>query len=164
MKHKPPTGSIYPSLVTAVCSGLLLCLLPRATTGTEEERPVVLQYQVSHSRNVDQVSLVFRQDTVRLVVNTDFWQRETMPPRLGIFEAGYNRELSRLKERLELYHRYHRNTVSFRSLMDLPGVPGFPSRPDPGASRIFIGGEEVSSGRPHHEVLFGIIRSVWDHQ
>lgn len=164
MKHKPPTGSIYPSLVMALCSGLLLCLSPLAATGTEEERPMVLQYQVSHSRNVDQISLVFRQDTVQLVVNTDSWQKETMPPRLGIFEASYNRELSRLKRELEHYHHYYTNTVSILSLMELPDVPGFPPMPDPHASRIFIGGEEVWSEHDHYEVLFGIIQSVWDHQ
>ena len=163
MKHNPPTGGICPNLATAVCSGLLLCLSPQAATGTEEERPLVLQYQVSHSRNVDQISLIFGQDTVRLVVNTDFWQKEAMPPRLGIFEAGYDRELSHLKRRVERYHHIQVNTVSFRSLMDLPYVPN-PPRPVSGASRIFIGGEEVSSGRPHYKVLFGIIRSVWDHQ
>lgn len=163
MKHKPPQGRIYPSLVTAVCSGLLLCLSPLATAGAEEERPTVLQYQVSHSRNVDQISLVFRQDTVQLVVNTDSWQEETMPPRLGIFEASYNRELSRLKRELEYYHRYFANTVPLLSLMEVPDVPGFPPMPDPHASRIFIGGEEVSSGHDHYKALFGIIRSAWDH-
>ena len=187
MNHKPPTGGICPNLVTAVCSGLLLCLspqvttgaeeeridvavpeegselLPQTTTGTEDERPVVLVYRVSHHRNTDEVSLVFRQDAVQLVVNTDFWQEETMPRRLGVFEAGYNRELSRLKTRLEVYHDYHAKYVSMRSLID---IPGFRSTPDPipHAPRIFIGGKEVPSEHGHHEVLFGIIRSVWDHQ
>lgn len=163
MRHTPPTGSRSPRLATAVCSGLLLCLSPLVTAGAEEERPVVLQYQVSHSRNVDQISLVFRQDTVQLVVNTDSWQEETMPPRLGIFEASYNRELSRLKRELEYYRHHHTNTVPLFSLMEVPDVPGFPPMPDPHASRIFIGGEEVSSRHDHYKDLFGIIRSAWDH-
>ena len=191
MNHKPPTGNICPNLVTAVCSGLLLCLSPHATTGREEERidisvpeersellpqtttgtedgrPVVLQYRVSHPRNTDQVSLVFRQDIVQLVVNTDFWQKETMPRRLGMFGALYNRELSRLKRRLELYHDYHTHTVSILSLLDIPDIPGLTPTPDPiphAPPSISIGGEEVSSKHDHYEALFGIIRSVWDHK
>lgn len=163
MKRKPSMDCIYPSLITTLCCGLLICLSPQTATGTGDERPLVLQYQVSHPRNTDQVSLIFRQKTVELVVNTDFWQEETMPRRLGHFVAFYNWELSHLKRRLEHYHRSFTGTVSLLSLIDIPDLPSM-REPAPHAPSISIGGEEVPSRHDHYEALFGIIRSVWDHR
>lgn len=165
MKRKPSMGRICPSLVTALCSGLLVCLSPQTATGTEDERPMVLQYQVSHPLNTDQISLIFRQEDVELVVNKDYWQKEAMPRRLGRFRADYNGELSLLKLMVERYHRNFANTVPLLSLLDVPDTPSMRERrPDPHAPRLSLGGEEIPSRHPYYEDIFGILESVWDRQ
>ena len=165
MKRKPSMGRICPSLATALCGGLLACLSPPTATGTEDERPLVLQYQVSHSLNTDQVSLIFRQEFVELVVNKDYWQKEAMPRRLGRFRADYNGELSRLKREVGLYHDRLKRTVPLLSLLDVPDIPSMRERgPDPHAPRLSLGGEEIPSGHRVYEDLFGILESVWDHR
>ena len=170
MKRKPPTGSICPSLIAALFSGLLACLSPQATTGTEDERPTILQYQQSYFLNEHEISLVFRQDAVQLVVNTDFWQKKGDAPHLGIFEAGYNRDLLLLKERVEIYQHlvteYQPHVTESSPLLD---IPGFSPEPEPHAPRIFIGfigGEEVLEViiEGYHEILYSIIQSAWDYQ
>ena len=171
MKRKPLMGSIYPRLIAVLCSGLLVCFSPRTTTGIEDEWPMVLQYQALHFRNTDEISLVFRQDTVQLVVNTDSWQKETMPSLLGVFEARYDIDLSILKDRLEIYRDIHTEYgveyrdyyTQFPTLMDIPEFRSMVA-PDPEAPIISIGGKEVSSGYDYYETLFEVIRSVWDHQ
>ena len=165
MKRKPSMGRICPGLATALCGGLLACLSPQTAAGTEDERPLVLQYQVSHPRNTDQVSLIFRQEDVELVVNKDYWQEEAMPRRLGRFRADYNGKLSRLKRRLERYHHRLMSTVPLLSLMDIPDLPPMRERrPDPHAPRLSLGGEEIPSRHRVYEDLFGILESVWDHR
>ena len=156
MKRKPSMGRICPSLGTALCSGLLVCLSPQTAAGTEDERPMVLQYQVSHPRNTDQISLIFRQEAVELVVNKDYWQEEAMPRRLGRFGALYNWELSSLKLRVERYHRLFTDTVPLLSLLDIPDIPSMRERePDPHAPRLSLGGEEIPIRHGFYEDLFG---------
>ena len=165
MKRKPSMGRICPSLATTLCSGLLACLSPPTATGTEDERPLVLQYQVSHSLNTDQISLIFRQESVELVVNKDYWQEDAMPRRLGRFRADYNGELSLLKLMVERSHRHFADTVPLLSLLDVPDTPLMRERrPDPHAPRLSLGGEEIPSRHPYYEHLFGILESVWDHR
>ena len=165
MKRKPSMGRICPSLATTLCSVLLACLSPPTATGTEDERPMVLQYQVSHSLNTDQISLIFRQESVELVVNKDYWQEDAMPRRLGRFRADYNGELSRLKRKVGLYHDRLKRTVPLLSLLDVPDIPSMRERgPDPHAPRLSLGGEEIPSRHRVYEDLFGILESVWDHR
>lgn len=165
MKRKPSMGRICLGLATALCSGLLACLSPQTAAGTEDERPLVLQYQVSHPRNTDQISLIFRQEDVELVVNKDYWQEDAMPRRLGRFRADYNGELSLLKLMVERSHRHFADTVPLLSLLDVPETPSMRERgPDPHAPRLSLGGEEIPSRHRVYEHLFGILESVWDHR
>ena len=60
------------------------------------EKPLVLQWEVSHSLNVDQTSLIFRQDTVELVTNTHSYQSGD-EVRLGWFQSPMNADLERLQ-------------------------------------------------------------------
>ena len=83
---------------------LSLCFLAIVFVHSEKvlsqiEKPLVLQYQVSHSRNIDQISLIFK-EKLYLVVNTSSFQK-LQPVRLGIFTLDMNKNLFQLKEEFE---------------------------------------------------------------
>ena len=79
-------------------------------------KPLILQRVVSHPRNTDQISLIFRENKVEMVTNTSTWQKSNHP-RLGRFESALTPSLKSLKQRLNRYHGRLKRTVPLSSLV-----------------------------------------------
>ena len=69
----------------------------KKVSSSSEKKPLVLQWEVSHSRNTDQISLIFRQKSVELVTNTSSYQKGRVA-RLGRFAFPLNSKLKAIKE------------------------------------------------------------------
>ena len=125
--------------------------------------PLVLQYEVSHSRNLDQISLIFRRDSVELVVNTSSWQFDSSyrqndkNPRLGRFESRLTPRLLVFKMQAQLAYESLSQSVPLASLLDLP-----PHSPDSHAPVLFLGGREIEESSPYFVPLARIIYRVWE--
>ena len=145
----------------SVCLWLFGVVFPQTAFFQRAEaaspKPLVLQWEVSHPRNTDQVSLIFRQSTVELVTNTSHWQKG-QKPRLGRFGSSMTSELNRLKRQVKQAHVHLKQTVSARSLIK---DPRFQSPPSPHTPVLRINGEEIKEGHPYFEPLSRIIRQAW---
>ena len=122
--------------------------------------PLVLQWEVSHPRNTDQISLIFKQKTVELVTNTSSYQKNKIV-RLGQFESPLNLELKNLKEQVERYYVRLKKTVPISHIIKDPRV-----RPsiDPHVPVLRINEEEVHNEHPYFKPLASIIYQVWNRQ
>ena len=124
-----------------------------------DKRPLTLQWEVSHPRNTDQISLIFRQDIVELVTNTSSYQKGKTA-QLGRFETPLNAELKALKAQLEWYYMQLKKTVPLSSL-----IKDSRFRPivDPHAPVLYINEEKVqNSEAPYFKSLASIIYKVWE--
>ncbi len=85
-------------------------------TTDKKNKPLVLQMMISHPRNTDQTSLIFRENKVEMVTNTSTWQKSENP-KLGRFESSMTPSLKSLKQRLQWYHSRLKQTVPLSSLI-----------------------------------------------
>ena len=127
-------------------------------TAVANFKPLVLQWKVSHPRNTDQVSLIFRQKTVELVVNTSIWQKEKNHPRLGHFASNMTLKLKSLKKEIEQFHTRLKKTISVLSLIKDPRFQPLPSSHAP---TLRINKEEIKEDHPYFQPLIHIIQKVW---
>ena len=147
---------------------LSLCLFPffakaetKKTISSSNNKPLVLQWEVSHSRNTDQISLIFRQRSVELVTNTSSYQKDGKIVRLGRFESPLNARLKELKEQVRRYYIQLRKTVPMSSLIK---DSRFKSPVDPHAPVLHINEEKIKYGQVYFKPLANIIYKVWGHQ
>ena len=119
---------------------------------------LVIQWEVSHSRNTDQISLIFREDSVELVANTSSWQKEGAV-RLGRFNSPVTSKLEEWREQAAQYYIQWTQTVPVSSVLSLPDLPE--ERPDPHAPILRLGGEEIPQGHSYFEPLSRMIHEVW---
>lgn len=130
------------------------------TLSPTDTTPLVFQWEVSHLRNIDQISLIFKQKTVELVTNTSSYQKkETV--RLGHFESPINFDLRELKEQIERYYVRLKKTVPISQLIKDDRVR--PST-DPHTSVLRINEEEIPSEHPYFKPLSSIIHQVWNRE
>ena len=131
----------------------------RAASSTDKT-PLVLQWEVSHPRNTDQISLIFRKDTVELVTNTSSYQKDKKV-HLGQFESSLTLELKDLKEQIGHYYNRLKKTVPMSSLIKDSRI-----RPtvDPHTPVLRISEEEIQTGHPYFEPLASIIYQVWERE
>ena len=127
-----------------------------------KEQPLVLQWEVSHSKNTDQISLIFRQDTVELITNTSHYQKKKAPAKLGHFKTSMNLELKTLKTRISHYHTRLSKTVPMASLIkdsrfNKPEV-------EPHAPILRINKETITEGHNYFKPLADIIHTAWERQ
>lgn len=139
-----------------ICISLIINPIPsfakkesQETTPHSERKPLVLQWEVSHSRNTDQISLIFRQDYVELVTNISF-SGSSESARLGHFNIPLNPQLKILKEELKQYHTRLKNTVSISSLVKTPQSQ-IPT--DPHASVLHINNQEINRDHIYFKYL-----------
>lgn len=132
------------------------------TQGLEEEtfKPLILQWQVSHFRNTDQISLIFRQNTVELVTNTSSYQTGEKA-RLGRFKSPMNPELKGLEEQIKSYYDRLRKTVPMSTLIT---DPRFHPIVEPHAAILRVNEEEMQRGHPYFQTLVNIIYAVWEQE
>ncbi len=123
------------------------------------KKPLVLQWTVSHYRNTDQISLIFRQQAVELVTNTSSYQTAG-GTQLGHFKSAMSPELKILKQQIERYYIRLKKTVPISSLIK---DPRFQSAPDPHAHApvLRINEETVHDEHIDFKPLAKIIREAW---
>ena len=136
------------------------------------KNPLVLQWEVSHSRNTDQISLIFRQDIVELVTNTSSYQKDK-PVRLGWFQSPMDYELEDMRGRIRMFYGQLRRTIPLSELIqDLR----FQARVIPHTPIVRINEvdneegnkedskEEIQPGHPYFESLSNIIYHAWERE
>ena len=153
---------------------LLVCLLlisdacaevqrkEETTISPTDEKPRVVQWQVSHSRLVDQISIIFRKDTAELVTNTFSFQRSE-EVRLGWFQSPMNFELELLKQSADLFYETLKKLIPMSELLkDVIPDDLMAPRVMPHAPIVRINEEELQRGHPYYEPVARIIHRVWE--
>ena len=147
--------------VTRFCLGLFLVVFSQAVVSQKSvptiSKPLVLQYTVSHSRNTDQMSLIFRNKVVELVVNTSSWQKKDKA-RLGRFFSDATPQLNSLKEEVQQYQARVEQTVSVLSLIKDSRIK---VSVDPHAPVLSLNGKEIKEKHTYFKPLSRIIHQVW---
>ncbi|MDE0118984.1 MAG: hypothetical protein OXM55_03125 [Bdellovibrionales bacterium] len=123
-------------------------------------KPLVLQWEVSHSRNTDQISLIFKKKSVELVTNTSSYQKGRVV-RLGRFEASLDQKLKKLKDQVTRHYKQLRKTVPVSSLIKDSRI-----KPpvDPHAPILHINEEQIKYEQAHFKTIANIIYTVWEHK
>ena len=67
--------------------------------------PLVLQMQVSHLRNTDQISLIFKKNTLTLVTNYYSHSSSKQAVRLGQFQINMTLQMRLFKRQIQAYKR-----------------------------------------------------------
>ena len=131
---------------------------------SEDEGPLIFQYSVSHHRNNDEISLVFRKEVVDLVTNTSTYQQD--PVRLGWLRNPMTKHFTLLRDRLRIYHAMLGDTVSVLELLlndpDLaPYAHLLTPEVVPHAPVLRINDEEIEHDDAYFEGLVTIFDEVW---
>ena len=122
----------------------------------KQNKPLVLQRMVSHPRNIDQISWIFRENKVEMVTNTSTYQKSKQP-RLGRFESSITPLLRSLKKRLNRYHGRLQQTVSLSSLIKDRRIQ--PSH-IPHAPILRLNAREIKEGSTFFKELEDIIQQI----
>ena len=79
---------------------------------TSSSKPLVLQMEISHPRNVDQTSLIFREKTVDFVTNSfqRSYQQKSSEAHLGHFTRKLNNDFKVLKKQITSSVKKKRNS------------------------------------------------------
>lgn len=126
-----------------------------------DKKPLILQWEVSHPRNTDQISLIFRQKSVELVTNTSSYQKSHIA-RLGRFTSPLNPKLKVIKEQINRYYIQSQKTVPVSSLIKDPRFQEATGR-NPHAPVLRINKEEIHDEQDHFKPLANIIYKIWEH-
>lgn len=122
------------------------------------EKALVLQWEVSHTRNTDQISLIFRQNIVELVSNTSSYQKKGSV-RLGLFQSPMNPELKELKDQIKQYYIRLQQTIPLSHLIKDSRVQPIV---DSHVPVLRINEEEMHEAHPYFKPLASIIYKVWE--
>ena len=129
--------------------GLLLFLASSSTLAKKApKKPLILQMEVSHPRNTDQISLIFKGNKVQLVTNTSSYQKGRV--RLGVFHHPLNGKLTALRNSIEQYRQRLQKNPPKESL-HIPHAPV-----------LYINEQEIRHGHPYSKALKRIFYKVWD--
>lgn len=128
---------------------------------SSDKSPLVLQWKVSHPRNRDQISLVFKEKSVELVTNTSSYQKDKVA-RLGRFESPLSPELKTLKEKVNRYYLHLKKTVPVSSLIKVPQLQA--TVVDPHAPVLHINEEVIYNEQTSFKPLAKIIYNIWEHK
>ena len=120
----------------------------------KKDPPLVFQYQVSHSRNVDQISLIFKEE-LYLSSNTSSFQK-SRPVGLGLFKLAMNKELLQLRGQISKHYKRLSQTLSLLEYIQLD------KKMPPSPVLLKINDEEMDSSDPHFHQLMEIIYNVWE--
>ena len=142
------------------CIGFLLFWFGLLAGARAAQKALVLQWEVSHSRNTDQVSLIFRPKKVELITNTSLYQKGEIV-RLGRFQSPLTSKWQKIQKRVSDYHKELTQTVPLSTLIK---DKRFKLHPDPHAPVLRLNGEELKEGGIYFKELEAIIRQVWEHK
>lgn len=162
----------------SLCALMIGCFCNQAFARVKSKarfQPIVLQIQVSHPRNTDQTSLIFKQNRVELVTNVFQANRanrqasgqgsKKAPIRLGYFYAPLNESLRLLKRKVQVYKRLLRHKgkgIDLTPAMNAAGAETFDSDPHAPLIRLGGGGQsiEVRQANPYFKPLRNILRQA----
>ena len=130
------------------------------TAFLSNKKPLVLEWEVSHPRNTDQITLIFRQKSVELATNTSSYQKGKVA-KLGRFESPLNFKLKALKEQVERYYIQLRKTVPVSSLIK---DSRFYSEVEPHAPVLRINEEKIKNRQTYFKPLASIIYKIWENE
>ena len=120
-------------------------------------KPLVVQQTVSHPRNTDQISLIFREESAEFVTNVFLWPSDgDNPPRLGRFRSSMTRKLHRMKMQAERCRDRLENTVPLLSLIKYPRRRTH----DPHAAVLTVGKEAVHEKHPCFKILSRLLQDA----
>ena len=125
-------------------------------------KPLLFQFRVSHQRNVDHISLVFRGDKLQLITNTSSYQKSKTPS-LGVFEINMNPDLKDLEQKLQAYYKELSSTISMLDFINKEGIKLRKSI-DPHAPIIQINEEKIEDDDIKFGQLMPIIQNIWEHK
>ena len=123
-----------------------------------KDASLVLQWEVSHPRNTDQISLVFHQKEVELIANTSSYQTGKVI-RLGRFKMAINPSALKLKKQIQVYYNNLKQTVPLSELIKDPRVQS-PEASHAPVLRILD--ETLHYKHPHFNVLARVLHTAWD--
>lgn len=126
--------------------------------GKPPDAPLVLQWEVSHPRNTDQISLIFREEGVEMVTNTSSYQ-DKKPVQLGRFYSPWTREFQNLKTQIHTSHQQQKERTSLFSVV--AEQTGLRKNPRPHRAVLRINGEEWQEGDKNFASLSQVIFSLW---
>ena len=136
---------------------LSIIALAQANPSTEKQtKPLVLQKEVSHPRNTDQISFIFRENKVEMVTNIATYQKGKKP-RLGWFESSMTPLQRSLKKRLKRYQGWLKKTVPLSSLIKDRRVQPLHI---PHAPILRLNTREIKEGGPFFKELEDIIQQI----
>lgn len=149
-----------------LCFCLLLILpayseAPSKTIPFSSEKPLVLQWEVSHPRNTDQISLIFKKTVVELITNTSSYQKGR-EVKLGRFQSPLNTDLKMIRARLKRHYMSLKQTVPMLSLIKTSRI--LQPRPTPHAPLLRINEEKLQNGTPDFKSLASVIYQVWENE
>ena len=124
--------------------------------------PLVLQMRVSHSRNVDQISLIFKKDIVTLVTNSyQISSKDKESVQLGQFQTALTHGLKLFKRQVAAYKKLLGENKVQLDTSQILRVIGSVKTVEPHVPSIYIGGDgkvrEVKQGHPYFTPLKDIL-------
>ena len=134
---------------------------------TSKIAPLVLQIEISHPRNVDQTSLIFREKTVEFVTNSFQVSSQQKSPKflLGRFQATFNNDFKTLRKQI-VSIRNNLISKNKKRATDSKAKKNEPFQLVPHAPVIYIGGNDTSltirENDTHFESLRGILFKIRD--
>ena len=134
---------------------------------TPEVAPLVLQIQISHPRNVDQTSLIFREETVDFVTNSFQISSQEKSPKflLGHFQTTLNDDFKILQKQI-VSIRNNLISKNEKKVADSKDKKSEPVQVVPHAPVIYIGGNgdplTIREDDTHFESLRNILFKVRD--
>ena len=132
---------------------------------SEKEKPLVLQWEVSHPRNVDQISIIFRKKQIELVTNTSVFQKGSNI-HLGRFKAPLQAKWVLKKAWVEQYYKQLKKTVPLLDLVvkDSHTLPFSLNQVNPHAPILRIQEKTVQEQSAYFKLPFKIIQEAWNHK
>ena len=156
---------------------LLIGSFHRQMFAKATNQPIVLQFQVSHTRNTDQTSLIFKNKTVEFVTNVSQISSQ-MPSssknnsiRLGHFHTPLNDRFELLKKKIQVYQRLLEKKgkgIDLSKAMKATGINDFDMDPHAPIIRLGMNGQsiEVRESNPYfkslHRILLDAQKHKWD--
>ena len=125
-----------------------------------KKNTLVLQWEVSHPRNTDQISLIFRPTKVELVTNVSFYKKG-QKVRLGRFQSPLTPNWQAIKKRVSRYQRELKKTVPLSTLIKDDRVK---PHHKPHAPILRLDAEVIHEGSAYFKELTTIIHEVLNHQ
>ena len=121
------------------------------SVSSENKKPLVLQWEVSYPRNTDQISLIFKKETVEMVTNTSFQTRKIA--QLGSFSIPINSYFKILEKRIYQYYIRLKNTLPIASL-----IKGRKTQPPvhPHAPILHINDQKIN----HEHIYFKTLKDI----